>query len=192
MRKHRRVGVVIAVLLCAGVIFHPADSHHHHRFAGNDVSRFGLQLASAALPASAQETLTAPMDQASRILVHPYGTHRMLVQAAVSAYLTAQVPRPAPPPPPPPRPAPPAPPSPATSDVWAALRQCESGGNYADNTGNGYYGAYQFSLGTWQGLGMSGLPSDAPPAVQDQAARDLQARSGWGQWPACAHRLSLV
>jgi resuscitation-promoting factor RpfB len=49
------------------------------------------------------------------------------------------------------------------------LRQCESGGNYQDNTGNGYYGAYQFSLGAWGRLGYSGLPSSAPPNVQDQA-----------------------
>jgi len=75
--------------------------------------------------------------------------------------------------------------------VWAALRQCESGGNYATNTGNGYYGAYQFSLATWLGLGYSGLPSNAPPAVQDAAAQQLQARSGWGQWPACSAKLGL-
>jgi hypothetical protein len=75
--------------------------------------------------------------------------------------------------------------------VWAALRLCESGGNYADNTGNGYYGAYQFSLSTWRGLGLPGLPSQASPAAQDQAAQRLQARSGWGQWPSCARRLGL-
>jgi hypothetical protein len=75
--------------------------------------------------------------------------------------------------------------------VWAELRQCESGGNYQDNTGNGYYGAYQFSLSTWEGLGLSGLPSDASPATQDAAAAELQARSGWGQWPACSARLGL-
>jgi peptidoglycan hydrolase-like protein with peptidoglycan-binding domain len=67
--------------------------------------------------------------------------------------------------------------------VWACIRQHESGGNYATNTGNGYYGAYQFSLPTWRSLGGVGLPSDAPPAVQDAMAQKLQARSGWGQWP---------
>jgi hypothetical protein len=76
--------------------------------------------------------------------------------------------------------------------VWLELRDCESGDHYADDTGNGYYGAYQFSLGTWEGLGYSGLPSEASPAVQDEAARRLQARSGWGQWPACSRRLGLV
>jgi resuscitation-promoting factor RpfB len=77
-------------------------------------------------------------------------------------------------------------------DAFAGLRQCESGGNYAENTGNGFYGAYQFSLSTWQGLGYSGLPSDAPPAVQDQAARQLQAADGWGAWPTCAAILGLL
>ena len=82
-------------------------------------------------------------------------------------------------------------PAPPTAAAFAALRQCESGDNYQDDTGNGYYGAYQFSLGTWQGLGYSGLPSQAPPALQDQAARQLQAADGWGQWPACAAQLGL-
>jgi hypothetical protein len=76
--------------------------------------------------------------------------------------------------------------------VWAQLRWCESRDNYADDTGNGYYGAYQFSLATWEGIGYTGLPSAAAPAVQDQAAQRLQARSGWGQWPACARSLGLI
>jgi hypothetical protein len=81
--------------------------------------------------------------------------------------------------------------APTSGGAWAALRQCESGGNYAENTGNGYYGAYQFSLGTWESLGYSGLPSSAPPAEQDAAAQALQARSGWGQWPVCSQKLGL-
>ena len=46
-------------------------------------------------------------------------------------------------------------------------------------------------LTTWWGLGYSGRPSDASPAVQDRAAEQLQARSGWGQWPACSAELGL-
>jgi Transglycosylase-like domain len=80
----------------------------------------------------------------------------------------------------------------ASSGDFAELRECESGDNYSDNTGNGYYGAYQFSIETWQGLGYSGLPSDASPSLQDQAAEQLQARSGWGQWPACSAELGLT
>ncbi|HSK38652.1 MAG TPA: transglycosylase family protein [Arenibaculum sp.] len=78
-----------------------------------------------------------------------------------------------------------------TGDAWARLRQCESGGNYRINTGNGFYGAYQFHPRTWRGLGFPGLPHQAPPEMQDEAARKLQARSGWGQWPACSRRLGL-
>jgi hypothetical protein len=70
--------------------------------------------------------------------------------------------------------------------AFDAVRNCESGGDYADNTGNGYYGAYQFSLSTWWGLGESGLPSDAAPTVQDGAAYRLYLSSGWASWPACA------
>jgi hypothetical protein len=75
--------------------------------------------------------------------------------------------------------------------AFAELRQCESSGNYQVDTGNGYYGAYQFDLQTWASLGYSGLPSDAPPAVQDQAAERLQAQRGWEPWPTCSRLLGL-
>ena len=75
--------------------------------------------------------------------------------------------------------------------VWQQLRECESSGNYATNTGNGFYGAYQFTLQTWEGLGLSGLPSQASPQTQDAAAARLQAEAGWGQWPACSLALGL-
>ena len=81
--------------------------------------------------------------------------------------------------------------SPVGGDVWAALAACESGGNPSTNTGNGYYGMYQFSLPTWQSVGGSGLPSDASAAEQTMRAQILQARSGWGQWPACSASLGL-
>ena len=75
--------------------------------------------------------------------------------------------------------------------VWLQLRECESGNNYRANTGNGFYGAYQFSQSTWSNLGYSGRPDQESPALQDQAAQRLQARSGWGQWPACSAALGL-
>ncbi len=75
--------------------------------------------------------------------------------------------------------------APASADVFANIRQCESGGNYSTNTGNGYYGAYQFSQQTWNSLGYSGVPSDASPATQDAAAAQLASRAGFGQWPVC-------
>jgi Transglycosylase-like domain len=73
--------------------------------------------------------------------------------------------------------------------TWQRLRNCEAGGRYDRNSGNGYYGAYQMSAGTWRSLGYKGLPHQAPAEVQDEAARKLQARSGWGQWPACSRRV---
>jgi hypothetical protein len=75
------------------------------------------------------------------------------------------------------------------SDVWARLRNCESHGNYQTNTGNGYYGAYQFSAGTWNSMNTGYERADlAPPEVQDDAARRLQIRGGWGQWPVCSRK----
>ncbi len=79
-----------------------------------------------------------------------------------------------------------------TGDVWAALAQCESGGDPTTNTGNGYYGMYQFSLSTWQSVGGTGLPSDASAAEQTMRAQILQERAGWGQWPHCAAQLGLL
>lgn len=77
----------------------------------------------------------------------------------------------------------------AAHDVWYYLRQCESGsaGLYLANTGNGYYGAYQFSKSTWDswktGYEYAYL---APPEVQDATAVLNQQRGGWGQWPHCS------
>jgi multidrug efflux pump subunit AcrA (membrane-fusion protein) len=76
-------------------------------------------------------------------------------------------------------------------DVWYELRMCESSDNYAENSGNGYYGAYQFDPNTWTGLGYPGRPDLEPPAMQDEAAQRLQAMYGWGQWPACSAALGL-
>jgi len=66
-----------------------------------------------------------------------------------------------------------------------AIAACESGGDYATNTGNGFYGAYQFDLQTWQAVGGSGLPSDASRAEQDMRAARLYARAGAAPWPVC-------
>jgi hypothetical protein len=76
--------------------------------------------------------------------------------------------------------------------VWASLRSCESGGNYKTDTGNGYYGAYQFSLSSWRVLGYGGLPNEAPPAIQDRAAKALAARQGWHAWPHCSWTAGLA
>jgi Transglycosylase-like domain len=175
-----------------------------------------IQLASATVPVSEPASL-AQVDDHHIGLLRPAGTRFVKLVYAWMSYQAAHPPPPPPPPPPAPKPVvvvakpvavvhhtpvvTPAAPAvaPATAaaggsagGVWAELRQCESGGKYAEDTGNGYYGAYQFSPGTWHGLGYPGLPSDASPAVQDQAAQKLQARSGWGQWPGCSRKLGLL
>lgn len=70
-----------------------------------------------------------------------------------------------------------------SGDIFARIRAKESGGNYSTNTGNGYYGAYQFDLGTWRGVGGSGLPSNASPEEQDMRAKMLYDRRGCSPWP---------
>ena len=76
--------------------------------------------------------------------------------------------------------------------VWDALAQCESGGNWAINTGNGYYGGLQFNLGTWQAYGGTGLPSSASRETQIAVATRLRdASGGYGPWPGCAAKLGL-
>jgi hypothetical protein len=78
------------------------------------------------------------------------------------------------------------------SDVWAKLRYCEAGGDYTRNSGNGYYGAYQYNVSTWANYGGYARPDLAPPAVQDAKARATQAARGWAPWPACARKLGLM
>ncbi|WP_110183079.1 resuscitation-promoting factor [Nocardioides solisilvae] len=75
--------------------------------------------------------------------------------------------------------------------VWDRLAQCESGGNWAINTGNGYYGGVQFSAATWRSVGGSGLPHQHSREEQIKRASILQARAGWGQWPHCSAQLGL-
>ncbi len=82
-------------------------------------------------------------------------------------------------------------PAPATEENLARLRECESKGNYSATTAGRYFGAYQFSAPTWRSLGYGGLPHHASPELQDEAARRLQARAGWTQWPRCARSLGL-
>lgn len=75
---------------------------------------------------------------------------------------------------------------------WDALAKCESGGNWSINTGNGYYGGLQFSLGTWRAYGGTGLPSQHSREEQIRIATKLRnAQGGYGAWPACAAKLGL-
>ena len=80
-----------------------------------------------------------------------------------------------------------------TGDVWWRLALCESGGNPQAVSSTGRYrGAFQFSLATWRSVGMAGDPIQFDYETQLIAAKRLQARSGWGQWPRCARKLGLL
>lgn len=102
---------------------------------------------------------------------------------------------PAPAPAPAPEPAPVA--SPPSSGgygwPWDALVQCEAGGNWHINTGNGYYGGLQFSHGTWVAHGGTGYAHEAPPEQQIAIAQRVVAAAGgsYGAWPGCRASLGL-
>lgn len=83
--------------------------------------------------------------------------------------------------------------APAVGDgsVWDRLAMCEATGNWAINTGNGFYGGLQFTLSSWQAVGGTGLPSDASREEQIARGIKLQAIQGWGAWPACSAKLGL-
>lgn len=68
---------------------------------------------------------------------------------------------------------------------WDRVAQCESGGNWSANTGNGYYGGLQFSLSTWRSVGGVGYPHQNSREEQIRRAESLRIRSGIGQWPVC-------
>jgi len=66
-----------------------------------------------------------------------------------------------------------------------AIAACESGGNPSTNTGNGFYGKYQFTQSTWESVGGTGNPAAASEAEQDQRAAMLYAQQGTTPWPVC-------
>lgn len=72
-----------------------------------------------------------------------------------------------------------------TSAPLSSIRSCESGGKYGTNTGNGFYGAYQFTQSTWNSVGGQGNPAAASPAEQDKRAAILYSREGASPWPVC-------
>ncbi|MGY5766205.1 transglycosylase family protein [Brachybacterium sp. DNPG3] len=81
-----------------------------------------------------------------------------------------------------------------SGSVWDSIAQCESGGNWSINTGNGYYGGLQFNQGTWEAYGGTSYAARADLATRDQQiaiATKVQANQGWGAWPACTSKLGL-
>ncbi|MGN0102073.1 transglycosylase family protein [Dietzia sp. CH92] len=82
----------------------------------------------------------------------------------------------------------------APDSDWDRLAQCESGGNWAINTGNGYQGGLQFSPSTWAAYGGTQYAPTANQATREQQiaiAEKTLAGQGWGAWPACSAKLGL-
>ncbi len=79
----------------------------------------------------------------------------------------------------------------ADSAVWDRIAQCESGGDWHINTGNGYYGGLQFAASTWRAYGGTAYAATADGATKDQqiaVATKVQRAQGWGAWPTCSAR----
>jgi len=76
----------------------------------------------------------------------------------------------------------------ADSVNWDAIAQCESGGNWSTNTGNGYYGGLQFSPATWASNGGIGNPAHAPRDEQIRVAENVLSKQGIGAWPTCGSK----
>jgi hypothetical protein len=103
---------------------------------------------------------------------------------------TTAAPAPAPAPVPAPAPAP----AVSAGSVWDALAQCESGGNWATNTGNGYSGGLQFAHSSWTGFGGLEFASAAHLASREAqivVAERILASQGWGAWPGCTAQMGL-
>ncbi|WP_281689279.1 transglycosylase family protein [Pseudonocardia thermophila] len=77
----------------------------------------------------------------------------------------------------------------APDSVWDRLAQCESGGRWNINTGNGYYGGLQFSLSTWRAFGGTGMPHQASREQQIAVAERVLAVQGWKAWPSCSKKI---
>jgi hypothetical protein len=162
----------------------------------------GSDPAAAAEP---QTTLVALHEEAREMRAQAYGNGTVLADIETLAHAVAP-PTTAPPtttttaPPPPPPPPPPAPEvqpvssgsgyaDPNNPATWDRLAQCESGGNWAANTGNGYYGGIQFSLSSWQAVGGTGYPHEASRETQIAMGQRLWNQGGWNHWPACSSKL---
>ena len=82
----------------------------------------------------------------------------------------------------------------ASGSTWDQLAQCESGGNWAINTGNGYYGGLQISRSTWHAHGggrFAARPDRASKRQQIRVATRIKHSQGWGAWPACSARIGV-
>ncbi|ANY06972.1 transglycosylase family protein [Pseudonocardia sp. HH130630-07] len=75
--------------------------------------------------------------------------------------------------------------------TWDKLAECESGGNWNTNTGNGFSGGLQFTPSTWKAYGGEGRAHNASKSEQIRVAENVLDGQGWGAWPSCASQLGL-
>ncbi|WP_424511245.1 transglycosylase family protein [Pseudonocardia endophytica] len=79
----------------------------------------------------------------------------------------------------------------ASASTWDRLAQCESGGDWSINTGNGFGGGLQFTDSTWKAFGGKGQPENASRSEQIAVAEKVLDAQGWKAWPACSKKLGL-
>ncbi|WP_269457376.1 MULTISPECIES: transglycosylase family protein [Brevibacterium] len=80
----------------------------------------------------------------------------------------------------------------SSGGVWDKVAECESGGDWHINTGNGYYGGLQFSQQTWEAFGGEGMPHEASKAEQIDVAQNTLEKQGPGAWPVCGEEAGLT
>ncbi|MEU9044401.1 MULTISPECIES: transglycosylase family protein [unclassified Kitasatospora] len=79
--------------------------------------------------------------------------------------------------------------------VWDELADCESGGDWRADTGNGYYGGLQIRPSTWEesdGLRFADRPDHASRREQTTVGEEIVRRQGWEAWPSCARELGML
>ncbi|NMH97421.1 transglycosylase family protein [Pseudonocardia acidicola] len=78
------------------------------------------------------------------------------------------------------------------ASTWDALAQCESSGNWAADTGNGFAGGLQFTPSTWAAFGGQGAPQNATREQQIAVAEKVLAAQGWNAWPVCSKKIGVA
>lgn len=185
MRRIRAV-MLLALALALGVVLHITVTSSEP--VAERVQTASRPRSVVEVPKQSSTTITSTTTTtAPPPTPEPPVAARSAAKAIPAAPVVVEAPSPTPPPTPAPRAS-----GGPTPEQLAELRQCESGGNYQANTGNGYYGAYQFLPSTWRSMNTGyDMPHTAPPEVQDDAAYRLIVRSGWGQFPACARKMGM-
>ena len=141
-------------------------------------------------PPTTQEPINMEEMAASKQGMPPAPTTTVTTLPPSTTTTTVALPPPTTPPTTSPPPPPPSSAPAAGGDVWWELAGCETGYKYDNpNTGNGYYGYFQFDYDTWQSVGGPGYPHHHSYDTQLIYAKKLQAQRGWSPWPYCSQKL---